>query len=733
MTSGGRRAGGLASAADPRGRSARAGAPRDDTLRGPVAKLVKCRLLALLLVVPVPPAAADPAASPADPIPLDPITVTSRRIEEDPDQVPRAISALEAADVLQGRRQIGLDEPLARVPGLFVQNPFNFAQDLRISSRGFGARANFGIRGLRMYVDGLPITLPDGQTTVEGIDLGAADRIEVMRGPSSSLYGPSAGGVIQVFTRDAPEEPFVEGRVGVGELGLERYQLGVGGRFRALRSVLSLSHLDWGGYRDLSESRSSVLNAKLRWEIDETSDLSLVLNAVDTPWAEDPGALTRDQVRRDRRQANPANRLFDAGEGLDQQRLGVVYRKSFGESHSLTVRNHYGWRDFVNRLPFQSGGTVHLERFVVGGGFQYVWTGAVRGRALRVQAGLDADAQLDDRARFDNLSGERGPRTFAQDEDVSAYGAYLQGQLALPGDLLLSAGLRLDRVRFDVDDRFRADGDDSGARTFDEPSPSVGLVWSPRAWLHLYGNVSTSFETPTTTEFANPAGGGLNPDLTSAKAANYELGAKGLLPGRLRYELAAFRVDVEDELVPFELPGQSGRSFFRNAGRSTRHGAEVSVSVEPLPGLLGTASYTYSHFTFDRYATSAGVFDGNRIPGVPDHRLFLEAAWRHDSGFYAIADAQLVGGFFADDANAVRTDSYWLSNLRLGMRLRLGRFHVEPFAGVANLFDTAYDANVRVNAFGGRFFDPAPDRNVYGGVGLGYDFAGRAAAGGANP
>jgi len=367
-------------------------------------------------------------------------------------------------------------------------------------------------------------------------------------------------------------EPFVEARVSVGEFSLEKYQLTAGGQAQAFNYFLNLSYLDFDGYRDHSETRTGMVNAKLRYDIDETSDLSLIFNATDSPKADDPGALTRAEVRRDRRQASARNRLFAAGEEMDQQRLGLVYSKSFGERHELTVRNHYVWRDFDNRLPFLSGGSVDLERFFLGGGLQYAYTGDVIDRALRLVLGFDADAQLDDRRRYDNVFGERGRLTFDQDEDVTAYGAYLQGQLDLGWKLLLTAGVRLDWVTFDVDDGFLADGDDSGSRTFDEASPSVGLVWSPLAGLNLYGNFSTSFETPTTTEFANPAGGGLNPDLTSATAMNFELGAKGLLPGRLRYELAVFRVKVDS------VENQGG-SVIGTIGRSMRSLRAFRVTI----------------------------------------------------------------------------------------------------------------------------------------------------------
>jgi len=678
--------------------------------------------LLLLLLLAGASAADEVAADDPPTLHLEPITVTARPEEAPGGLLPSARTTVEYDDLQQGRPPAGLDQALARVPGLFLQNPYNFAQDLRISSRGFGARANFGIRGIRLYVDGIPLTLPDGQTSLDSLDPGTIERIEVMRGPASSRYGPSAGGVIEIHTRDGAGPPFVEGRVGLGEYGFRKYRLSAAGHLRSLHFALDLSHLHGDGYRDHSATRSDRLNAKLRWEIDETSDVALILNLTDSPEADDPGALTGTEVRADRRRASARNRLFDAGEVLDQQRIGAVYRKHFGEHHRLTLRGHSTWRDFDNRLPFTDGGSVDLERLFAGGGLQYAFSGALADHALDLVVGLDAEAQRDDRRRFDNRFGERGGLSLEQDEDVTAYGAYLQGRFEFGGGVRLSAGLRADRVAFDLDDRFGSDGDDSGHRRIDELSPALGATWSPIAGLDLYARYSTSFETPTTTEFANPAGGGLNPDLGSATSENFEIGARGRRPGWLRYELAVFRVKVDDELVPFELPGQSGRSFFRNAGRSTRDGVELGLAVGPLRGLRGTVAYTFSDFTYDRHATPAGVFDGNRIPGIPRHRLFLEAAYRHACGFYAVWDAQYVDDFLADDAGAARTSPYWVSGLRVGQRVRVAGLEVEPYAGVQNLFDRGYDANVRINAFAGRHFEPAPGRNVFGGVRLRWEF-----------
>jgi iron complex outermembrane receptor protein len=669
--------------------------------------------------------AADPKPAGDDGSSLEPATVTTRRIPEDRDKAPAAIGVVKGDDIQVGRQQLGLGESLVRIPGLFPQNQFNFAQDLRLSSRGFGARSSFGIRGLKVYVDGIPATLADGQTQVDSIDPGSIGRIEVMRGPASSLYGPAAGGVIRIATEDAPEDPFLEGKATFGEYGFQKYQLKAGGRTQSLGSVASLSHFRRGGYREHSATHSSTLNARFSWEIDDSSDLSVVLNAVDSPRADDPGGLTREQVRRDRRQASPRNLLFDAGEELDQQKLGLVYRRSFGERHEISARNYYVLRDFDNRLPFVEGGSVDLDRFFAGGGLQYSYTDIVLGSRAWLVAGFDVDAQRDDRRRFDNLFGNRGALALDQDEDVTAYGVYAQTRGELPWNLELSGGLRYDRVVFQVDDHFRADGDQSDRIHFDQLSPAVALVWSPIPELNLYGNVSTSFETPTTTELANPFGsGGFNPDLDSQTAINYEIGLKGLVTGRLRYDLALFRVEVDDELVPFELPDQPERSFFRNAGRSTRNGLEAGLGVELLPGLVAELAYTFSDFTYDRYQTPEGVFDGNRIPGIPRNQLFGEISYRHPSGFFAAWDALCVDDFFADDANTVRNGAYWLSNLRVGHRFRMGRFAITPFAGVNNLFDREYNGNVRINAARERYFEPAPGRNLYGGLGVRYEFGG---------
>ena len=632
--------------------------------------------------------------------------------------VPAAISVVDRTTIQLGRQQLGLDESLARVPGLFLQNRFNFSQDLRISIRGFGARSAFGIRGIKLFVDGIPATLADGQAGVDAIDLGSVERIEVLRGPASSLYGAATGGVIHITSEAPPEDAFAEARVSFGSDGFGKHQLKAGGRSGDFGILLNASYFSIDGYREQNAARGSSLNGVLKWE-DDDARLVVAFNAVDSPWAGDPGGLNRIDSREARRSARDANRLFDAGESLDQQRIGVVYERALSEAHEVRVRAYAVTRDFENRLPFTSGGSVRLDRLFAGGGLQYRFTGS---DAFQITLGFDVDAQHDDRERFDNLMGTRGARTLDQEEDVTSFGFYGLAEVALGADVTLNLGGRYDRVEFEVDDAFLADGDGSGDLDFDRFSPSATLLWHPSTRFSIYASASTSFETPTTTEFANPTGGGFNSRLDAQLATNYEIGLRGTGPRSLRYEAAVFRIELDDELVPFELASQPGRRFFRNSGKSRREGFELAAAFEPMPGLSASVSYTYSDFEYRRYSTPSGTFDGNRLPGVPKDRLFFEVAYANDSGLRLVWDAQWADEFFVDDANSLASREAITSSLRVSQELRFAGFEIEPFLGIDNLFDTEYDANVRVNAFGGRFFEPAPDRSYYGGLRIRREF-----------
>ena len=671
-----------------------------------------------------------PALAQEEAAELEEIVVYASRIPTGLADLPFAAGSVTGEQVQRARQQLGLDESLARVPGLFFQNRYNYAQDLRIAIRGFGARANFGIRGIRIFADDIPQTLPDGQGSVDAIDLGSVRSVEVIRGPFSAVYGSSSGGVIHVRTEDGPSEPVLSGRLNTGSYGFRQWQAKAGGQIGGesggLNWLANLSSTRLDGYRDQSEYRSDLFNSKFRYDIDATSSLTVVLNAVDSPTADDPGGLTAREVASDPRQAAPRNLLFDAGEALEQQTLGVAFRKDFAEGRELLLRSYYQQRDFTNSLPFDvnsngQGGAVDLQRRFGGFGAQYGWTFDWGSVGHRLVAGVDYDAQRDHRRRYANNQGIPGELTTDQDEDVTTAAIFLQDVVDLSQTVSLTLGARYDDVDYSVQDRTGAPG--SGQRSFKEVSPMIGLSWAVSEPLRLYGNVSTSFDPPATTELANPYGPtGFNPDLDSQTATNYEVGLKGLLSGKARYELALFRIDVRDEIVPFELEG-SGQSFFQNAGSSTHQGLEASLVVELLPGLTGGASYTWSDFTFDEFRDPGGdVFDGNRIPGVPEHLLALDLEWSHASGWYAGWDLLYAGDFFADNANTVSTGGYTVSNLRAGFRWQSGRWSLEPFAGVNNLFDEAYMSNVRINAAFGRYYEPAPDRNIYGGIRVTHGF-----------
>jgi iron complex outermembrane receptor protein len=612
------------------------------------------------------PAMAQSPDQRSEAVEMEEITVRATRVEKPLLKIPAAMGVVDQDDIQTAQQQVGLDESLVKIPGLFMQNRFNFAQDLRISIRGFGARAGFGIRGIKILVDDIPETLADGQGQVDSIDLGSAQRIEVIRGSASSLYGNAAGGVISIRSETGPQEPFAETRLSFGEFGFQKYQLKSGGQMGSFNYLLNLSDFRLDGYRDNSRTETTQLNSKFGYTIDGTSDLAAVINLTNSPVADDPGSLTRQQAEDDPSQARGRNVQFDTGEDIDQQRVGLVYHKSFGDKHELMARNYYVWRDFANKLPFTDGGAVTFDRFFFGGGLKYTFTGALQGKQNRVILGIDVDRQDDDRRRFDNNMGVIGALALDQNEKVTSTGVFVQDEFQLLENLELTLGARQDWVRFKVDDDFLSDGDDSGSQTLDEFSPMVGILYSVSPAVNLYGNISQSFETPTTSEFANPSGGGgFNSNLEPQTATNYEVGIKGTLPHRIGYGLSLFTVDVKDELIPFEIPGMPDRDFFVNAGRSTRDGLEASVSVQPLAGLTASAAYTLSDFTFDRFTDNNGnVFDGNDIPGIPQNLLHGEIAYLHSSGFYVVADVLNVDDFYVNNANTEKNDSYTVANLR---------------------------------------------------------------------
>jgi iron complex outermembrane receptor protein len=681
--------------------------------------------MACLVLVASPHTGAQPPADAAD----EEIIVRATRLEKPIDSVPAAITVVGEDDIQLGRQQLALDEPLSRVPGVYMQDRFNFAQDLRISIRGFGARANFGIRGIKILVDGIPETLPDGQGSVDSVDLGATSQIEVLRGPSSSIWGNASGGVISITSELAPSEPFSEIRVSGGEDDFEKVQFKTGGQGDTVGYLFSVSDSSYEGYRAQSLAENTQVTGRLSFDLGRDREFLTVLNYTDQPVSDDAGALNLAEVAANPAQARGANESFDAGEFLEQSRIGFVYNMPIGDKHHISARNYYAWRDFGNKLAFAAGGVVELERFFVGGGLNYTYSGMLAGRPNQVIVGFDADDQDDDRIRYNNSPGGiPGAMTFNQNEHVSSYGVFVQNDLALSDNVDVSFGARFDSVEFDVTDYFLTDGDDSGVVELDDVSPMLGIVARLTDDLSIYGNYSSAFETPTTTEFTRPDGlGGFNTALDPQVATNLEVGVRGGF-GRHAYDVAIFTIDVDDELVPYQVPTNPGRQYFDNAAQSTRDGIELSLTLNPTDRLRAMVSYTYSDFEFDDFVDATGAdFSGNVIPGIPDEVLFGELMYRNERGWYAALDVLHTGDQYADNGNLVLVDSYSLVNLRVGLDKELDRLTISPFIGINNVGDEFYYGNIRINAdatisipANRRYYEPAPGSNAYAGIGVSF-------------
>ncbi len=614
-----------------------------------------------------------------------------------------------------------LDEPLASLPGLFFQNQFNSAQDLRISLRGFGARSAFGVRGIKVLVDGIPRTMPDGQTQLDSIDPAVIESIEVLRGPSSSLYGNASGGVISIITEDGAENGIdFAPRITVGDYGLQKYQVKAGGVSGSVNYRVYASHLKFDGYRDHSASEHTLAQAKFLIQTGPGSDWTFTVEHFHSPLAEDPGALTSAETDADPSQASANNISFSAGEQVKEQNLSARYRTALSDNHELTLTAHLNRRDFANKLAFTSGGIVEFERLAPGLGVHSVWDDKLLDRPNRLITGVDVHYQHDDRKRFDNDQGRNGAMTLDQVESVFNLAPYLRNEFDLSPRVGLAAGLRYDYVYYDLDDAFLDDGAQSDNRTLSEWSGTLGAVFHVKETLHLYANAATVFEVPTTTELTNQPSGdpGFNPDLEAQTSVSYEIGAKGEGPDRMDYDLAFFFIRSTNELISFELENSPGRNFSRNAGESERIGLEARIRYSLFPDIDLSLSYSYSDFEFTEFVSDGVDVAGNDLPGIPKHLLAgkVDAQW--GGGWFSRLEFQYVDEFSVDNENANSNPSYTTSRFVIGKEKKTGSVLWSAFLGLNNLLDETYNANTRINASGGRFFEPAPPFNVFGAVSI---------------
>jgi iron complex outermembrane recepter protein len=651
---------------------------------------------------------------------LNEVNVNASRLETNERQTPLAITVLNKYRLQTGQQMMSLYESLGTVAGVFAQNPDNFAQDVRISIRGFGARAAFGIRGIKILVDGIPESTPDGQVKVGGIDMGFVGKMEVIRGPASGLWGNASGGVIAFSTEDAPPKPFAEVAASAGSYGFQRYQLKTGQQIGKFQYLFSMAKMQSTGYRDFSSMSNLLGNAKLKYSFNDNTHLSLLISHTNVPNAQDPGGITLQQVAENRQQARLQNVQFNAGTTVSQSRIGLVFDKKIGAKHQINARSFYTFRDFNNRLAFEASGMIAFKRQFMGGGINYQFSDQLGKMPYRLKVGLDYENQADDRQRYNNKNGVKSTQTLDQLENYMATGVFLLQELGLSKSLWLTVGTRYDQIQAKATDRLLSDGDQSGLLSFNKFSPTAGLSYTLSAASNVYANVSTSFETPTLNELSNdPTGkGGFNTSVLPMRAVNYEIGTKTILNKRYRIDLALFQINVSDELVTYQLTQFPGKSFYRNAGETQRKGIELGMSAQLSKGLTGYLNYTYSDFIYQSYQVNNISYAGKAMPGIPKHTAYAEVRYFNQKGWFAVGQWRWAGMQYADDANITQAPAYQLLNLRVGCQKQWGKLNIEPSFGINNLLDQLYMANVQINAAAGRYFEPSMGRYIFGGIKL---------------
>ena len=680
---------------------------------------------------------ADAAETP----PLADIVVTATRVAVPAYNVPASISDVPAAALPNDALGINLSDDIGFVPGLLAFDRHNYAQDQQVSIRGIGSNSTFGIRGVRIYQDGIPQTGPDGQGQISQFNLDSAQRVEVLEGPFSALYGNASGGVIQILTADGTAPGQVRAKLGYGSFGQVRAGVDASDAVGPLAYNLDFTHFSWDGYRPHQNARNESFNSKVNYTFGPHDTLTFVANVVSRPGADDPLGLTATQFAANPDQTAPAALQFDTRKSLEQQEGGVIYNLGLTDHQSLRLMGYYGHRTVLQFLsipvaaqksPTSSGAVISLDRGFGGGDTRWTWQGPVAGRPLSWIAGVSFDTQNELRRGYNNFSGSllgvegalrRDENDIAKDIDE-----YTQADWDFAPRWSLTAGVRHSEVRFiSVDHSISAlTGNDSGGIIYTATSPVAGLLFAARPWLHLYASYGKGFQTPLDSELAyRPDGApGLNFALRPARSNNGEIGAKIATGDNFSAAVAAFDTRTDDEIVVATNVG--GRSTYQNAGRTRRSGAQFSVDYRFAGKWRAQIAYTYvAALYIDGYRTcvtapcstpSLLIGSGNRLPGVPHSDGYARLSWGGELGWNANLGGQYMSNIAANDANTAFARAYAVFNVAGGYGAEIGSTQLSAFVRLNNILDRRYAGSVIVDDSNAQYFEPAPGFNVLAGV-----------------
>ncbi|HEY3326215.1 MAG TPA: TonB-dependent receptor [Novimethylophilus sp.] len=703
-----------------------------------------------------------------------PVVVTATRSEQNSFDLPVSIDAISGETLREGQLQVNLSESAVRVPGVVVNNRNNPAQDLAIQVRGFGARSAFGVRGVRLYADGIPMTMPDGQGQTGTFNLDTAKSVEFLRGPFSALYGNSSGGVVQIFTQDGTDEPVLSGGATFGSYNTRRGSLTLGGDNDGFNYIVNGSTFRTDGYRDHSEARRDTVHGKIKANLGKSTSLTIVATALDQPDNNDPQGLTPEEYRANPKQASQAALTFDTRVSRSHEQVGATLEHRLTAADTLRVMGYFGRRQNEQFLStaigaqtgndLNGGGVSTIDRDFGGVDLRWEHAGKIAELPYTFTAGLNYDQMNDARKGYENfvggsgtvcgasgrICGVKGALRRDEDNDLFNFDEYLQASVDLHPRWTVSGGIRHSKVNFKARDRFTRDtaaaginGDDSGSVTYTETTPVIGAVFRFTDSINLYANAGKSFETPTFVELSySPTGSGLNFGLKPATSRQYEVGAKAVLSTTTLVNLALFKIKTDDEIVVFQQVG--GRTVYQNVPSTERKGLELALDSRPGHGLGFYLAYSLldAEFTSPFQACNipggAGtttcnpatpgnletIRSGGNIPGTYRHTLYGEASWKHRaSGFSTAIEMRKFSKTYVNfDSQDGAADGYTVFNWRGGFSQQLKGWSFSEFLRIENLFAQKYVGSVRVADLQRKFFEPAPPRNWLFGLNAGYQF-----------